>query len=38
MAGTTQHHWHHGVPKSKRPVGPRLNLTLRRVLTRRSTS
>lgn len=38
MAGTTQHHWHHGVPRSKRPVGPRLNLTLRRVLTRRSTS
>ncbi len=31
MAGTTQHHWLHQVPKTKRPVGPRINLTFRRL-------
>jgi alkylated DNA repair dioxygenase AlkB len=29
MAGTTQHHWLHQVPKTARPVGPRINLTFR---------
>jgi alkylated DNA repair dioxygenase AlkB len=29
MAGGTQHHWLHQVPKSARPVGPRINLTFR---------
>jgi alkylated DNA repair dioxygenase AlkB len=29
MAGATQHHWLHQVPKSGRPVGPRINLTFR---------
>ena len=29
MAGATQHHWLHQVPKSARPVGPRINLTFR---------
>lgn len=32
MGGTSQHHWRHGVPKTKKPVGPRINLTFRRVL------
>jgi alkylated DNA repair dioxygenase AlkB len=29
MAGSTQHHWLHQVPKTSRPVGPRINLTFR---------
>ena len=29
MRGPTQHHWLHSIPKSKFPVGPRLNLTFR---------
>jgi alkylated DNA repair dioxygenase AlkB len=29
MAGATQHHWLHQVPKISRPVGPRINLTFR---------
>ena len=29
MAGPTQHHWLHQVPKTGRPVGPRINLTFR---------
>jgi alkylated DNA repair dioxygenase AlkB len=32
MGGASQHHWRHGVPKTKRPVGPRINLTFRRIL------
>jgi alkylated DNA repair dioxygenase AlkB len=32
MAGTTQHHWRHGVPKTRKPVGPRINLTFRRIV------
>lgn len=32
MRGTTQHHWRHGVPKERVPVGPRINLTFRRIL------
>ena len=31
MAGATQRHWHHAVPKTRRPVGARINLTFRRV-------
>jgi alkylated DNA repair dioxygenase AlkB len=34
MAGATQHHWLHQVPKTARPVGPRINLTFRRMATR----
>lgn len=34
MAGTTQHHWQHGVPKTKHAVGPRLNLTFRQIVRR----
>jgi alkylated DNA repair dioxygenase AlkB len=29
MAGSTQHHWLHQVPKTARAVGPRINLTFR---------
>ena len=31
MRGPTQHHWQHALPKTARPVGPRLNLTFRWV-------
>mgnify|MGYP002684669528 CR=1 FL=1 len=29
MAGTTQHHWQHAIPKTKLEVGERINLTFR---------
>lgn len=32
MAGSTQRHWVHAVPKTSRPVGERINLTFRLVL------
>ena len=31
MAGATQHHWLHQIPKTARLVGPRINLTFRRM-------
>lgn len=31
MGGATQHHWVHALPKTRRPVGERINLTLRRI-------
>jgi alkylated DNA repair dioxygenase AlkB len=31
MAGATQHHWRHQVPKTARPVGARINLTFRTI-------
>jgi len=31
MAGATQHHYVHAVPKTARPVGERVNLTFRRL-------
>ena len=31
MAGATQRHWVHAVPKTSRPVGERINLTFRLV-------
>ena len=31
MAGTTQHHWKHQIPKTKMPIGPRLNITFREI-------
>lgn len=31
MAGDTQRHWKHEVPKQSRPCGPRINLTFRWV-------
>ena len=32
MAGDTQRNWRHALPKTRRPVGPRLSLTFRLVL------
>lgn len=32
MRGPTQHHWVHGIKKETRPVGPRVNLTFRRIV------
>jgi len=29
MTGTTQHRWRHQVPKTAKPVGPRINVTFR---------
>lgn len=31
MAGVLQHHWRHALPKTTRPVGPRVNLTFRLI-------
>lgn len=31
MRGPTQHNWLHALPKTARPIGPRLNLTFRLV-------
>ncbi len=31
MAGSLQHHWYHQVPKTKKVVGPRINLTFRLI-------
>lgn len=31
MRGTTQHFWRHQLPKTKQPVGPRINLTFRTI-------
>lgn len=31
MAGTTQHYWKHQLPKTNKPVAPRINLTFRRI-------
>jgi alkylated DNA repair dioxygenase AlkB len=32
MKGETQHHWKHGVEKSRQPCGDRVNLTFRTVV------
>lgn len=32
MGGTSQHHWVHTVPKTKAEVGPRINLTFRKII------
>ena len=34
MGGATQHHWVHALPKTRRPVGERINLTFRLVALR----
>jgi alkylated DNA repair dioxygenase AlkB len=31
MAGALQHHWRHALPKTAKPVGPRVNLTYRLI-------
>lgn len=33
MAGQTQHHWAHSLPKMRRVQSPRLNLTFRRIVS-----
>ncbi|MBM3757968.1 MAG: alpha-ketoglutarate-dependent dioxygenase AlkB [Acidobacteria bacterium] len=33
MGGTCQRHWVHAVPKTKAIIGPRINLTLRQILS-----
>ncbi|MBD2744865.1 alpha-ketoglutarate-dependent dioxygenase AlkB [Coleofasciculus sp. FACHB-1120] len=39
MQGTTQHYWQHQIPKTTRPVPPRINLTFRVIdLSLRLTS
>ena len=32
MQGATQHHWYHQIPKTKKLVGARINLTLRKII------
>ena len=32
MQGSTQQHWRHGINRLKKPCGPRLNLTFRKIL------
>lgn len=32
MGGETQQHWKHGINKERRPLGPRVNLTFRKIL------
>jgi len=32
MKGTTQHHWKHQIPKSAKPIAPRINLTFRLIV------
>jgi alkylated DNA repair dioxygenase AlkB len=32
MKGRTQHHWLHQIPKSKRILGERINLTFRYIV------
>jgi len=31
MKGTTQHFWKHQIPKTSKPIGPRINLTFREI-------
>ncbi|UYZ58528.1 alpha-ketoglutarate-dependent dioxygenase AlkB family protein [Hymenobacter latericus] len=33
MQGPTQHNWQHALPKTARPVGPRINLTFRNIIS-----
>jgi alkylated DNA repair dioxygenase AlkB len=32
MAGSTQHHWFHGIAKQSRMIAPRINLTFRKIV------
>lgn len=32
MSGESQHHWEHQIPKTKKTLGPRINLTFRKLL------
>lgn len=33
MKGATQHYWRHSLPKTRKAVGPRINLTFRRIVS-----
>lgn len=33
MQGDTQRHWQHQIPRTRKPIGPRVNLTFRRIVT-----
>ena len=33
MAGALQHYWRHALPKTRKPTGPRVNLTFRLIRT-----
>lgn len=33
MRGAMQHYWQHALPKTAKPIGPRINLTFRQVFT-----
>jgi alkylated DNA repair dioxygenase AlkB len=35
LGGATQRHWRHHVPKTRQPVGPRINLTFRWIVVER---
>jgi alkylated DNA repair dioxygenase AlkB len=35
LSGATQHYWRHHVPKTRQPVGPRINLTFRWIVVER---
>lgn len=37
MQGNTQENWRHGIPKQRRPCGPRVNLTFRQIISRHIT-
>lgn len=32
MAGETQHHWKHAIPKTKKTLGARINITFRNII------
>lgn len=32
MSGESQHHWEHQIPKTKKLLGPRINLTFRKLI------
>ncbi len=38
MAGSLQHHWYHALPKQRKVLEPRINLTFRRVWPKSSTA
>jgi alkylated DNA repair dioxygenase AlkB len=34
MQGPTQHYWKHELPGTKKPIGPRINLTFRKIINK----
>lgn len=34
MQGPTQHYWKHELPRTRKPLGPRINLTFRKIITK----